>query len=454
MQHVRSSVAAEDAAANLLVIGFSYRSTPISALERLSRGESSQAEILDLVQRSSPQVTEVMALATCHRLEVYAVVDTFQGALSTIKRALAEHAGMPIGDLESTAYVRRGKEAARHLFFVAGGLDSAVIGDQQVLGQVRRAYATADANRAVGSVLHRLAQRALSAGKRVRSETTLGVAGASVITAALSLACRTVAKGSAGAGLEGKTAVVIGTGAMGTLAAAHLAHAGCGRLYVFSRSLSRGRSLATRICETGSHADALPLDRLPEALAHADIVVSGTTVAEPIVSVADVRAALAAGDRRGSVRQLVICDVGMPRNVDPAVADLQGVSVIDIERICREPSATDGFEAASRIIAAEFSAYLAEQRMTELAPTITALHRRAADVVTAELSRLDNRLPELGCAPRAEMACTVRRVVDKLLHAPTTQIKNLASTPAGAGYAEALRELFELDHTDAEQVRR
>ncbi|MGD9619303.1 MAG: glutamyl-tRNA reductase [Mycolicibacterium sp.] len=447
MQHGRPGVAAEGRGGNLLLIGFSYRSTTVLELERLS-GDADRGEILAMVQRS-PQVTEVMVLATCNRLEVYAVVDTFQGGLSAIGQILAERAGTTIGDLVEGAYVRRGEEAARHLFRVAGGLDSAVKGDQQVLGQLRRAYATAKAQHSVGSVLHKLLQRALATGKRVRCETTIGAAYASTVAAALNLADKSLADSPSGTNLEGKTAVVIGTGAMGTLAAAHLTHAGCRRIHVLSRSSSRGRSLVTRIREAGTQADLLNPDRIPETLAQADILFSGTTSAEPIVTAADVRAALSAANGAG---RLVICDIGMPRNVDPAVADLPGVSVVDLERICHEPGATDGVEAASRIIAAEFSAYLAEQRMTALAPTITALHRRAAEVVESELSRLDHRLPELGCAYRDEMARTVRRVVDKLLHPPTTQIKNLAGTPAGAGYAEALRKLFELEHVPTGKV--
>lgn len=451
MNQIRPGSAAEGRATNLVLVGVSHRSATVAELELLGKGQPDQIEILDTLRRSS-QVREAMVLSTCNRFEVYAVVESIAEGLFAIRHLLAEHIGTTIENFTETAYTRQGDAAARHLFRVACGLESAVTGDQQVLGQVRRAYATADARHTVGSVLHRLVQRTLAAGKRVRAETEIGAAGASAVTAALSLAGEILVSAGADGTFEGKTAVVIGTGAMGTLAAAHLTHAGCARIYVLSRTLSRGRSLATRIRETGSRAEAFTLDLLPAALANADIVITGTSTAEPVVSVAHVRAA--AVPRRGRAPQLVICDIGMPRNVDPAVAALPGVSVIDMDRICRESRATEGVEAASRIVAAEVSGYLAEQRMDEVVPTITALHRRAADVVAAELSRLDNRLPELGCAYRDEMARTVRRVVDKLLHPPTAQIRSLASTPAGASYAEALRELFELDHADTEVVLR
>jgi glutamyl-tRNA reductase len=184
------------------------------------------------------------------------------------------------------------------------------------------------------------------------------------------------------------------------------------------------------------------------ALADVDVVISRTGAVRPVVSLADVHHALAQRNAAGPEHQLVICDLGMPRDVDPAVAGLPGVWVVDMDRIQREPTAraaaTDA-DAARNIVATEVANYLAGQRMAEVTPTVTALRQRAADVVEAELLRLDNRLPGLEAAHRDEVAKTVRRVVDKLLHAPTVRVKQLASAPGGDSYAEALRELFELD---------
>jgi glutamyl-tRNA reductase len=194
---------------------------------------------------------------------------------------------------------------------------------------------------------------------------------------------------------------------------------------------------------------------LPSALADADVVVSCTGAVRPVVSLADVHHGLAAARRDHSDQPLLICDLGMPRDVDPAVAGLPGVWVVDMDRVQREPSARAAAadaEAARRIVATEVATYLAGQRMAEVTPTVTALRQRAADVVEAELLRLDNRLPELDAAHRDEVALTVRRVVDKLLHAPTVRIKQLASAPGGDSYAEALRELFELDQTAVDAV--
>jgi glutamyl-tRNA reductase len=410
-------------------------------LEQLSTDESDQVKIVDEVLQS-PLVTEALMLSTCNRVEVYAVVEAFHGGLSVIGQALSRHAAMSMDELTKYAYVRYSEAAVEHLFAVTSGLDSAVVGEQQVLGQVRRAYAVAEANSSAGRVLHELAQRALSVGKRVHAETAIDAAGASVVSVALAMADQQLG------GLAGKTAAVIGAGAMGALSSAHLTRAGVGRVHVVNRSLPRAERLAEKITETGAVAEAHGMDSVAAALADADVVVSCTGAVRPVVSLADVHHALARAHRDETARLLAICDLGMPRDVDPAVAGLPGVWVADMDRIQREPSARAAAadaDAARGIVAREVAEYLAGQRMAEVTPTVTALRQRAADVVSAELLRLDNRLPGLGAAQREEVARTVRRVVDKLLHAPTVRVKQLADAPGGDSYAEALRELFELN---------
>jgi glutamyl-tRNA reductase len=423
---------------SVLLFGVSHRSAPVSVLEQLSTDESDQAKIVDQVLQSS-LVTEAMVLSTCNRVEVYAVVEAFHGGLSVIGQVLSEHSGMSLHDLTKYAYVRYAEAAVEHLFAVASGLDSAVIGEQQVLGQVRRAYAAAEANHTVGRILHELAQRALSVGKRVHCETGIDAAGASVVSVALGMAETKLGS------LAGRTAVVVGAGSIGALSAKHLVRAGVERVRVVNRSLPRARRLAHNLREQGAIADAQALDHIATVLADADVLVCCTGAVRPVVSLADAHRGLTG---RPEQRQLVICDLGMPRDVDPAIAGLPGVYVVDMERIQREPSAraaASDAEAARTIVAAEVANYLAGQRMAEVTPTVTALRQRAADVVEAELLRLDNRLPGLNAAHRDEVAKTVRRVVDKLLHAPTVRVKQLASAPGGDSYAEALRELFELD---------
>jgi len=234
---------------SILLFGVSHRSAPVSVLEQLSIDESDQVKIVDSVLQS-PLVSEAMVLSTCNRVEVYAVVEAFHGGLSVVGQVLAEYSGLPMSDLTKHAYVRYSEAAVEHLFAVASGLNSAVVGEQQVLGQVRRAYASAEANSAVGRVLHELAQRALSVGKRVHSETAIDAAGASVVSVALDIAERKLGT------LTGKTAVVVGAGAMGALAAAHLTRAGIGRVHVLNRSLARATRLADRIEASGVPAEA------------------------------------------------------------------------------------------------------------------------------------------------------------------------------------------------------
>ena len=430
---------------SVLLFGVSHRSAPVSVLEQLSTDESDQAKIVDQVLQSS-LVTEAMVLSTCNRVEVYAVVEAFHGGLSVIGQVLSEHSGMSLNDLTKYAYVRYAEAAVEHLFAVASGLDSAVIGEQQVLGQVRHAYAAAEANHSVGRTLHELSQRALSVGKRVHSETGIDSAGASVVSVALGMAETKLD------GLAGRTAVVVGAGSMGALSAEHLVRAGVERIHVVNSTLPRAKRLAHNLRELGVDADAFPFDHLAPVLTDADVVVCCTGAVRTVVSLADVHRGLA---HHPEPRQLVICDLGMPRDVDPAVAGLPGVFVVDMDRIQREPSAraaASDAEAARTIVAAEVANYLAGQRMAEVTPTVTALRQRAADVVEAELLRLDNRLPGLDAAHRDEVAQTVRRVVDKLLHAPTVRVKQLASAPGGDSYAEALRELFELDQQAVDAV--
>ena len=435
---------------SILLFGVSHRSAPVSVLEQLSTDDADQAKLVQEVLQS-PLVTEAMILSTCNRVEVYAVVDAFHGGLSAIGQVLADHSGMSMGDLTKHAYVRYSEAAVEHLFAVASGLDSAVVGEQQILGQVRRAYATAECNRTVGRALHDLSQRALAVGKRVHAETSIDAAGGSVVSVALHVAAERLyrpERGPSYTALEGRTATVIGAGSMGALTAAHLVRAGIGRVNVVNRSLPRAQRLAGNIAEQGVAAQAMTLEELAVAVSGSDLVVSCTGAVRPVLTLADVHHALAAAQRDEDAEPLVLCDLGMPRDIDPAVAGLPGVAVVDMERVQREPSARAAAadaEAARRIVASEVAAYLASQRQAEVTPTVTALRQRAAEVVQAELLRLDNRLPGLDAAHRQEVVRTVRRVVDKLLHAPTVRVKQLAGAPGADSYAEALRELFELD---------
>lgn len=409
-------------------------------LEKVAVADTDRPKLTDKML-ASDRISEAMIVSTCNRVEVYAVVDAFHGALATVSELLAEHSGLPVTDLHKHAYVRYSEAAAEHLFSVASGLDSMVVGEQQILGQIRTAYAAADAQQAAGRTLHELAQQALRVGKRVHTETGIDAAGASVVSVALDHAAAYLG----GDGLRGRTAAVIGAGAMGGLAVAHLTRSGIDSIVVANRTRDRAERLAETARGNGVAAEVVDFDDLSTALARADVAVTCTGAVGTVVTLADTHRALAQAER--GERPLAICDLGLPRDVDAAVTGLPGVKVFDMEALQRDPSAgaaNADAEAARKIVASELADYLSAQRLAEVTPTVTALRQRAAEVVEAELMRLETRLPGLDDGQRGEVARTVRRVVDKLLHAPTVRVKQLASTPGGDQYAEALRELFEL----------
>jgi glutamyl-tRNA reductase len=328
------------------------------------------------------------------------------------------------------------EQAVAHLFSVAAGLDSMVVGETQVLGQLRAAYALAQEEGAVGRALHPIAQRALRVGKRVHTETGIDRAGASLVSVALDRV-----ESSTG-DLTGRPVLVLGAGSMGALAATTLARRGA-VVTVSSRTAASAERVAANV--GGRPA---PLERLTAELAAADVLVTCTGASGTVLHADAVAAAL---DNRGA-RPLVVVDLALPRDVDPAVAGLPGVHVVDLAllqsegdgRPGAEPVAAGDVAAARALVEAEVGLLRAERRAAEVAPTVSALRSQAGEVVEAELLRLSGRLPDLDVRAREEIARTVHRVVDKLLHEPTVRVKELASSPGGTDYASALRALFGL----------
>lgn len=421
---------------NLLAVGLSHRTADIRDLERASVGSGELAKLLaDLL--GGKHVGEALVLSTCNRVEVYAVVDAFHGGLSEVTAVLARHVGDDPAALCKHLYVHYASAAVQHLFSVTAGLDSMVVGEAQVLGQVRAAYAAAREFGSVGSTLHELVQSALRAGKRVHTGTGIDRAGVSVVSEALSAAEATLGS------LTGRHVLVIGAGSMGGLAVAHLKRAGVGEITVANRSRDSGARLADAVRAGNIPAEAVGLGELPARIAEADLLLACAGATDVLVHAEMIAAR--------SARPLVVCDLGLPRDVDPAVAELPGVTVIDLgtlrQRMNTPADLCGDYERAERILAEEVRNYLADQRSAEVTPTITALRKRAAEVVDAELLRLDSRLPGLDDGIRQELSRTVRRVVDKLLHTPTVRVKELASAPGGAEYADVLRTLFGLDPT-------
>ncbi|NEM07339.1 glutamyl-tRNA reductase [Geodermatophilus normandii] len=420
---------------SLLAVGISHQTAPVALLEQVAMSADDKVKALhELV--GSDHVSEALVLATCNRVEVFAEVDRFHGGVAEVSRVLARHAGAGVEELSPYVTVHYEDQAVAHLFTVAAGLDSMVVGETQVLGQLRAAYALAQEEGTVGRALHPVAQHALRVGKRVHSETGIDRAGASLVTVSLDHAEQRVGP------LAGRPALVVGAGSMGALAATTLSRRGA-LVTVASRSPESAARLAAAV--DGGTAE---LADLQQAIADADVVVTCTGATGLVVGTDVVAGGMAA--RAG--RPLAVVDLALPRDVDPGVAALPGVHLVDLALLQGErsaagdtgPVAADDVSAAHALIEAETALLRAEQQAAAVAPTVSALRSQAAEVVEAELLRLSTRLPDLDARARSEIARTVRRVVDKLLHEPTVRVKELAGTPGGVDYADALRALFGL----------
>ncbi|MFN2477690.1 MAG: glutamyl-tRNA reductase [Pseudonocardiaceae bacterium] len=428
---------------SLLVVGLSHRSAPVGVLERVAVSAADADKVLcQLLAREN--IAEALLLSTCNRVEVYAVVATFHGGLADITDVLARQSAIVLDELSEHLYVHYAAAGVEHLFSVAAGLDSMVVGEPQILGQLRAAYAGAEQAGTVGRTLHEVVQQALRVGKRIHTETGIGAAGASVVSEALAATAAALAGAASvnGLGLSGRRALVLGAGSMGSLAAAQLRRAGVAEIVVANRTHVSAQRLAALCQAEGTPAQAVSLDNVAGVLAAVDVVICCTGATGAVLSVEQIT------ERHRRV-PLVVCDLGLPRNVESGVGDVPGVILLDLSAVARRleqrGTGSDAVSTAHCLVAQEVRQYLAAQRTAEVTPTVAALRKRAAEVVDAELLRLDGRLPGLDAAVRDELARSVRRVVDKLLHAPTVRVKQLAEAGGGEAYADALRELFELD---------
>ncbi|MFI7410873.1 glutamyl-tRNA reductase [Streptomyces sp. NPDC049627] len=579
---------------SLLVVGLSHRSAPVSVLERAALSADAQIKLLQDTVAAEP-AAEAAVLATCNRIELYADVDKFHAGVAELSTLLAQHSGVGLDELTPYLYVHYEDRAVHHLFSVACGLDSMVVGEGQILGQIKDSLAKAQELHSAGRLMNDLFQQALRVGKRAHSETGIDRAGQSLVTFGLE---QLAAGTDVTAWARGKKALVIGAGSMSSLAAATLARAGVAEIVIANRTYDRAERLAQILTEAGDldvPARAVPMESVPVELTRADVAVSCTgatglvLTAEEIASAvegrtgrpvafeeaasgsrttdkapaprtnadsADVRqtplpptsvgtdencpldltavqggfsvlgeaavagmdaatleqhAAWAAGsavDRRGGGTShafkaagdarrspeadaelitalaatvatvgriperrkpepvaeaprltpvLSLLDLAMPRDIDAAVHRLAGVRLVDIESLADAsadaPMAAD-VDQVRRIVSDEVAAFGAALRAAHITPTVVALRTMAADVVASEIARLEGRLPGLDDKHRSEITQTVRRVVDKLLHAPTVRVKQLAAEPGGAGYADALRTLFDLDQETVASVSR
>jgi len=434
---------------SVLVVGLSHKSAPVETLERAAVSGDTLGKLLRDIAHL-PDTAETFVISTCNRVEVYAEVGRFHGGVNGICELLARHSGIPAGELTTSLYVHYEDRAVQHLLAVASGLDSMVVGEAQILGQVRAALKAADDSGTLGRSLRDLGRIALRTGKRARAETGIDRLGISLVSVGVELAASRL--GPTGAELlTGRDVLVVGAGAMSGLAVATAARAGAARIAVANRTRSRAERLAA-----GAGGVVVDFADLPAAIAGAGLVISCTGAAGAVITGQMVDAAL---DQRPAGAPLVLLDLAMPRDVDPAVADLPDVSVIGLDELRGTGEAAVGaaeVAAVRAIVEEEFAAYGSGVRAAQVTPTVVALRAKAATVVDAELERLGGRLSEHGVSGHAleEIAQTVRRVVDKLLHAPTVRVKELASSPGGEEYEAALRVLFDLNPRAVEAVTR
>jgi glutamyl-tRNA reductase len=408
---------------SILAVSVSHKTAPVEVLARLALDAPASTKLIDALL-ASEHIDEAIVLSTCNRTEIYAAVSRFHGALDDAAATLADFAGMSVAELHTHCAVYFDEGAVAHTFSVASGLDSVVVGESQVLGQVKAALTHCQTHGSVGTVLNTLFQSAIRVAKRVHSETGVGSAGRSLVTAAYDVLTRGQGE------LAGKRVLVVGAGSMASLAVRTAAEAGA-VVTCANRTLARAERLAAAV-----GGSAVALSDLPTAMQQTDILVTCTGAKTVTVSQADIADTPVTG----------VVDLALPPDVDPDVADL-GVELVNIERLVAEhpDSGSAGeVEFARDLVRQEVSDFLGVRRSAQVAPTVVALRTMASSVVAAELARLDARLPRLGEHERAEVQRTVGRIVDKLLHQPTVRVQQLAADPDEVDYAAALRELFAL----------
>ena len=485
---------------SVLVVGLSHKSASLATLERTMVTGDALGKLLGDVFHAE-NVAGAFVISTCNRTEIYADVDKFHGGVAAICELLARHSGIPLGSLTPHLYVHYEDRAVQHLLAVACGLDSMVIGESQILGQVRQALQVARGQGTLGRALSDLGTHALRTGKRAHAETGIDQAGASLVSVGLAMAAgclrdvrATVRPASVrpatvrpatvrpATGLPGSSApaaapaasgsraaagepdpagpgplldlsvLVVGAGSMSSLAVATAARMGAARIVVANRSHHHARRLAATV--SGAAAE---FSRLPAEIAVADLVVSCTGAPGFVISAECVRDALSA---RAPARPLVLLDLALPRDVDADAGRLPGVSVLGLEELqnagpAGRPAAAAHDEHVAdvwRIVAEEFAAQASADRAARVVPTVVALRAKAAGVVDAELARLAGRLDDLDVRSHSEIAQSMRRVADKLLHAPTVRVKELAGSPGADSYEAALRVLFDLDPSAVQAV--
>jgi glutamyl-tRNA reductase len=419
---------------SVVVIGLNHRTAPLDLLERMAVSERQLPKALhDITSRE--HVSEAMVLSTCNRTEVYAVAERFHGAYSDIRGFLADFSFLPPDEFADHLYVHYDAAAAAHLLTVTAGLDSAVLGESEIQGQVKQAWERARAEGAAGPALNLLLRHALEAGKRARSETGIARHIASVSQAAVALAAEQLGT------VAGTSVLVLGAGGMGEGMAVALAGAGAAEVLVANRTATKAADLAARV-----GGRAVSLVEVPDRLADVDVLLTSTGSQAPMIGYADVAGVMAARPDR----PLLVVDIAVPRDVDPAVAEIDGVTLLDMDDIRRFAEAGVAgrrreVAAVEAILADELDRYVSATSAREVAPMVVALRERAEAVRVSELERVRARYDDLDSRQNDIIDAVTRGIVAKLLHQPTVVLKDAAGSPRGDRLVAALRELFEIE---------
>jgi glutamyl-tRNA reductase len=427
---------------SVVVVGLSHRTVPLGLLERLAIPPDRLPKALgDLAAR--PFVTEAVIVSTCHRTEAYVVAERFHGAVQDVRHFLSELAFTPPEEFSDHLYTYYDEAAAAHVFSLAAGLDSVVLGESQILGQVREAWHVARREGTVGTHLSTLFRHALEVGKRARAETGIGRGITSLSQAAVAMARQRLGT------LAGRPVLVVGAGKMGEGMVGDLCTThGASHLLVANRTWERAVSVASR---TGGRA--VQMDALADALAEVDVVFTSTAGTDEVIDHDSLAPVMTA--REG--RPLLIVDLGMPRNVDPSVRSLGGVTVLDLADV--RGFVQVGFDQRRKevvpvraLVAQEVDRYVEVTTARGMAPTVAAMYERGERVRGAELDRFRARLSGLDARQQAAVEALTRGIVAKLLHEPTVRLKDAAGSARGERLSSALRELFGIGAEQADAM--
>jgi glutamyl-tRNA reductase len=422
---------------SLIVVGLNHRTVPVELLERMTVSEMVLPKVLhDLVARE--HLLEVVALSTCNRTEIYARCTRFHAAVGDVAEFLAALSGADPDDFADHLYTYYDDAAVTHLFSVAAGLDSMIVGESEILGQVRHAWEVAVREGSATQLLPQLFRHAVESGKRARTETGIGRHPVSIPSAAVTVAAEYLGT------LEGARVLVVGAGNMGRGLASTLRSRGVEQMHIANRTTTHAVDLAAHL-----GADAIPLTDIADTLVDADVLFSSTASSEVLLERSTIEMVMAC--RNG--RELLIVDVALPRDVDPGVREVNAVTLLDLDDLkdyAQRSAARRRAEIGNvrEILTAEIDRYRAERTAREVAPLVTALRALGEDVRVHELDRYQAKLSRLDPETRAAVDALTQAIVNKLLHEPTVRVKDAAGTPRGDYYADALGALFDLPVAD------